>query len=380
MTIITQVNSIEELEPLISMNVNEIIVSPKKTSRRGTLSFKQVNILLEKASELKFKVFIQADILILENDFILINNFLNELSLDLANAIRVQDLGLANYINKKFNIDIHFICETGYHNLSSVMMIKTRFPHLTRIVLSLEVPVYIIEKWIKVLDVEFEILVLGPFLIFYSSRPLLSNIKDNNLILKERISSKEILSKKEFQVIENIHGTFIYYSKDICLLQYMNELAKIGVSSFRVDRFDNCDINIFNKLSFQKDSSNMLDEEQISRIWGKDIFYGFYKSNKTDLRFNVLKNKLRSRRGHDFLAVVLEASRETGYIVLYTKKELRKGMHVFIQTPLGDEKIFILNNLINSDGIECNLIKKNKIAVIPFRKGVSSQSYLYLDI
>jgi len=379
MIIITQVNSILELEQLSNKGVNEIIVAPKKISRRGTLSLQETNIILEKACFWDFKVFVQADILILEDDFLLIFKFLKKIRLDLISAIRVQDLGLASYINKELNVSIHLICETGYHNLASVIAVKKQLHHLTRIVLSLEVPVHILEQWIKTIDLEVEILILGPLLIFYSSRKLLSNIKKHHVKSQEIISSKEILSDMEFQVVENIHGTFLYYSKDICFFKYINELKKIGINVFRVDRFDNPDLDIFDKLSQKENDLTLIDEKKLSLIWGKDLFHSFYKSNKTDLRFKVLKNNLRCKKGDDFLAVVLEASREIGDIVLYTKKELKKGMNVFIKTPLGDKKIFILTNLKNSYGNECDVIKKDKIAVIPFRKGVSSQSLCFLN-
>ena len=168
MKICTQIYSEDELNYFISNGINDLILAPKDLSRRGSLSLQDTKILLEKAYKLKANIYIQADLIISQNNLSDIINKLESLPLNKASAIRIQDIGLAHYISLKNLIKIHLICETGNYNVQAILAYKKQLKNISRFVLSGEVPGFQLKKWIEKNDVEMELLVLGPILLFYS--------------------------------------------------------------------------------------------------------------------------------------------------------------------------------------------------------------------
>jgi putative protease len=91
---------------------------------------------------------------------------------------------------------------------------------------------------------EAEVFVHGAMCISYSGRCLLSSVmtgRDANrgecahpcrwgyaLVEEQRPGSY-------FPVLENDRGTFIFNSKDLCLLEYLPDLARAGVDSFKIE-------------------------------------------------------------------------------------------------------------------------------------------------
>ena len=96
----------------------------------------------------------------------------------------------------------------------------------------------------KVPDVELEVFVHGAMCISYSGRCLLSNYmtgRDSNLgacahPCRWNYSLVEEKRPGEyFDVFENERGTFIFNSKDLCMIEHIPELVQSGISSLKIE-------------------------------------------------------------------------------------------------------------------------------------------------
>ena len=91
-------------------------------------------------------------------------------------------------------------------------------------------------------DMEIEALAHGALFISHSGRKLLSNfLKGKNADKNNTINSKkynlveEKRPGKYFPVYEDERGTFLFNTEDLCMIEYIPELIKCGITSLRID-------------------------------------------------------------------------------------------------------------------------------------------------
>ncbi len=91
------------------------------------------------------------------------------------------------------------------------------------------------------LDLEIEAFVHGPICISYSGRRLISsylNGKDNAKYEKDNKRYNLLEEKRQgeyYPVYEDEKGTFFFNSKDLCMLKFIPEFIKAGVTSLKID-------------------------------------------------------------------------------------------------------------------------------------------------
>lgn len=91
------------------------------------------------------------------------------------------------------------------------------------------------------LDLEIEAFVHGPICISYSGRRLISsylNGKDNVEYEKDKKRYNLLEEKRQgeyYPIYEDEKGTFFFNSKDLCMLKFIPEFIKSGVTSLKID-------------------------------------------------------------------------------------------------------------------------------------------------
>ncbi len=174
-------------------------------------------------------------------------SFLDEISVD---GVIVADIGVL-MLAKKYakNLDIHISTQAGVANYETAMA----FYNLgaKRVVLAREVSIDEIAKIRSKVpdDLEIEAFVHGAMCVSFSGRCLLSSYmtgRDANrgdcaqpcrweyeLIEKKR--PNERFTIEEFEGENNIGSTYIMNSRDMCMLEYVPQLIKAGVTSFKIE-------------------------------------------------------------------------------------------------------------------------------------------------
>ena len=119
------------------------------------------------------------------------------------------------------------------------------------------------------LDLDIEVLVHGSMQISHSGRNLLSNFISNKSLNTKHIDNENktysLVEEKRpglfFPIMEDERGTFLYSTEDLCMLEYLPELVRAGVNSFKIDS-NFRDIEYMSKVvKVYSDAIKKIDED-----------------------------------------------------------------------------------------------------------------------
>lgn len=194
------------------------------------------------------KVFVTANITAHNEDLEGMRQYFKELKAfgdNRPDAVIVSDPGVFTIAKEEIpEIEIHISTQANNTNYESY-----RFWHkigATRVVSARELSMAELKELRENIpeDLEIETFVHGAMCIAYSGRCLLSNYftgRDANLgecthSCRWRYHIVEEKRAGEFLPIEeNERGTYIFNSKDLCMIEYIPELVDAGISSFKVE-------------------------------------------------------------------------------------------------------------------------------------------------
>ena len=190
------------------------------------------------------KVYLTSNIIAHNRDIEKFRSFIEEIRPMGFDAVLIADLGLFGMMREIApEIPVHISTQANNTNYKTVEMWHKMGAE--RVVLGREMSFNeIAEIQSKVPDVELEAFVHGAMCISYSGRCLLSNYmtgRNSNLgacahPCRWNYSLVEEKRPGEyFDVFENERGTFIFNSKDLCMIEHIPELVKSGVASLKIE-------------------------------------------------------------------------------------------------------------------------------------------------
>jgi putative protease len=352
----------------INDSFSEFIISPQELSRLGRSDFDESIKFARICKERGIKTTLEWDILMTEERFQeVIEKASKYIESDLFDTIRVQDQGAIFYIKTKFpHKKIQLVLETGNHNFEAITgWIDFVGSSLDRIVLSIELPEKVLESYISKLDVDVEFLALGPILLFYSPRSLVSpHFKETNRV----IATSEESGHKDFIVIENDHGTFMFNPKDFSLLDQLETLERIGLTHIRLDlRF------------FKEHGLKFVSLKHCKDNYPRPVIRGYFLVNKSDVIFKKLKNETIQRNDENYLGEVLEVSKKN-YVAIMIKSSkisLKVDDVLTFQTP--ERKVIKgkVTSLKDSSGEDILEASKGQLVIINHVRGTSVRTAVY---
>ena len=166
----TYLDNKKTLKLIHDTSIREVILEHKTLSRMGRLDTDSLLSLTDAALESGLSPILQWDTLCTESNFENCIKLLDDLPLSKFAAIRVQDIGAAEWVRHELpEIPIHFIAETGNHNLTGLLRWHEYFgQQLQRFALSSELPISTLVNYCRSLTVPCEILATGRVLLFYT--------------------------------------------------------------------------------------------------------------------------------------------------------------------------------------------------------------------
>jgi len=362
-------------------SIREVILEHKTLSRMGRLDTDSLLSLTDAALESGLSPVLQWDLLCTESNFENCIKLLNDLPLSKFAAIRVQDIGAAEWVRHELpEIPIHFIAETGNHNLTGLLRWHEYFgQQLQRFALSSELPISTLINYCRSLTVPCEILAAGRILLFYTPRKLLGNYESskNTFDFMEKILVPSDQPQRQFRTLENQHGTFMYYHKDLFLLDFIPELQNINLKVLRLD-FRHMEI----KSDWIKKIDRLLgsfDKQTVMTLkskWPTKITRGFFRANRTDLAIDRIKNPHRKDHGESLVGCVVEAVKEQ-HIIMLTRKSFQSGKSLLGITPEGRECIISTESIHTTDGQPVSEIKSGNLYQVPHVKYVTAETLVY---
>ena len=377
----TYLDNKKTLKLIHDTSIREVILEHKTLSRMGRLDTDSLISLTDAALESGLSPVLQWDTLCTESKFENCIKLLDDLPISKFAAIRVQEIGAAEWVRHELpEIPLHFIAETGNHNLTGLLRWREYFgQQLQRFALSSELPISTLNNYCRSLNVPCEILAAGRILLFYTPRKLLGNdeFSKNSFDFKEKILVPSDQPQRQFPTLENQHGTFMYHHKDLFLLDYIPELQKINLDVLRLD-FRHVEI----KSDWIKKIDRLLasfDKQTVRSLkskWPSKITRGFFRANRTDLAIDRIKNPHRKDHGETLVGCVVEAVKEH-HLIMLTRKSFQSGKSLLGITPEGRECIISTESIHTTDGQPVNEIESGNLYQVPHVKYVTAETLLY---
>lgn len=203
-------------------------------------------------------------------------------------------------------------------------------------------------------DLELEVFVHGAMCISYSGRCLLSNYmagRDGNsgncahpcrwkYFLMEEHRPGEYLP-----VFENERGTFIYNSKDLCMINHIPELVAAGVTSLKVEGRVKSEFYVStvikayrqaidayfeDPVGYKNDPALMEELEKVShRGYTTGFFFGKPGGGEQNYESSTYI------RNYDMVGVVIDYDKESKMATVVQKNRFFKGAEIEFMRPCG---------------------------------------------
>jgi putative protease len=363
----------DQLQELITLKEAKpaIIIGSTLTARTFSWSWRECQAIAVKLKQHGFTVFLQWDILMTEQRFNAVSSQLSDLGL--FDAVRVQDPGALWWLKGK-DIPIHFIAETGNHNLVGLKKwCELAGDQLKRVVLSPDLDHGTVFSMMDGLSVECEIQALGRLLLFYTPRSLLSPLSGEDSKDKwiEASGTSEESPHKGFPLIENSHGTFMFNTKDLFILddqESMNEVFKRGNLHLR------CDTSSLSLSSLARyfRGPSFIGAKELRATYDKTVIKGFFRTNKTDVLFKKLKNSRLQERGDALVGEVVEVKKKKHVAIhLREGKSFVVGQRLRFVSPEGNIKEVEVKSIKNASGKFIDETTHSSVVYVPPVGGVS---------
>ena len=215
--------------------------------------------------------------------------------------------------------------------------------------------------------VETEVFVHGALCISQSGRCLLSSVMTGRNANKGECTHpcrwnyaivEESRPGEYFPVEEGERGSFIFNSRDLCLLPYLPELVATGVSSFKIEGRMKGAHYVASVVRVYREALDRLRDdpgsyrcrpewlEELAKISHRGYTTGFLFGAPRDVGIELDSRYLRS---HDFVAIVDDVD-SAGVVTLGVRNRLCRGDTLEVIGPRMASHRFTLDRMTDRDG------------------------------
>lgn len=316
------------------------------------------------------KIYVTCNIIPHNEDLVGLEDYLKFLESIKVDAIIVADLGIFLLAKRVApNLERHVSTQANTTNYLTTEFWKEQ--GATRVVVAREVSIADIKTMKEAADIEIEAFVHGAMCISYSGRCLLSNYfttRDANRgqctqACRWKYSLVEENRPGEYYPIEeDQHGTYIFNSKDLCLLKYIPDLVEAGVDSLKIEgRMKSVHYAAtVTKVYREAVDSYLADPEhyevkpewieELEKISHRPYTDGFSveKPDETAQNYGQSSNT----QTHDFIGLVEGYNVEEGYAYLEQRNNFKVGDEVEFCQPHGELVHHVITKMTDEEGNE----------------------------
>ena len=246
--VLSPAGNMEKLKTAVLYGANAVYFAGKSFGLRafaGNFSREEILEAVKFCHEHNVKAYVTVNIVAHNKDFDALPEYLVFLQNAGVDAVIVSDIGIAKLVREVApKLDLHISTQANVTNKFSAKAYAEM--GASRIVLARELTLTEIKEIRDYLpkNVELEAFVHGAMCISYSGRCLLSNYlsgraSNNGECIQACRWNFEIREKSrggEFMPIEeDERGTYILNSKDLNMIEHLDDLAKAGVTSFKIE-------------------------------------------------------------------------------------------------------------------------------------------------
>ncbi len=300
------------------------------------------------------KVYVTVNVYPHNEELSALPEYLRFLQMAGADAILVSDLGVFSIAREVVpNLSLHISTQANTLNYAAVAAWERLGAE--RVVLAREVPIEDIKEIRRRCDVELELFVHGAMCISYSGRCLMSNYftgRDANRgncaqACRWRYTlMEETRPGQYFPVEEDARGTYIFNSKDLCLMPYLAEVIESGVDSLKIEgRMKSvhyvAGVTKAYRMAIdayfdapEKFSVNSAWMEELGKVSHRAYTDGFFHGGPpNDAQIYSSSSYMQTS---EFVGLALDYDPATGFALVEQRNHMRVGEEIEIFQPTGE--------------------------------------------
>lgn len=317
------------------------------------------------------KIYVTCNIIPHNEDLVGLEEYLQYLESIHVDAIIVADLGIFLLAKRVApGLELHVSTQANTTNYLTTEFWKEQ--GAARVVVAREVSIKDIKTMRESADIEIEAFIHGAMCISYSGRCLLSNYftttRDANRgqcaqACRWKYSLVESNRPGEYYPIEeDQHGTYIFNSKDLCLLKHIPELYEAGVDSLKIEgRMKSVHYVATVTKVYQEAIDTYLKEgkdwyvrdewmEELEKISHRPYTEGFSVEKPDETAQNYGKSS--NTQTHDFIGLVEGYNAEEGFAYMEQRNNFKVGDEVEFCQPHGALVHHVITKMTDENGEE----------------------------
>ena len=318
------------------------------------------------------KVYVTANIFAHNPDFEGMADYFKAVEAIGVDALIISDLGVFSVAKEAVpNMEIHVSTQANNTNYKSAQMWYKLGAQ--RVVVARELSMKEIRQIRDSIpeDMEIEAFVHGAMCISYSGRCLLSNYLAGRDANKGACAHpcrwkyhlvEETRPGEYMPIEENERGTYIYNSKDLCMIEHIPDIAKAGIYSLKIEGrmktpfYVGTVVKAYRQAIDDYFADPKLYEErlpyylaEVSKASHRDYTTAFYYG-KPDGNQQVYTNNSYIRE-YDFIGMVQEDwNEETGFAWVEQRNKFSVGEEIEVMPAQGDSYAMKVTEIRNQNG------------------------------
>ncbi|MFZ3106049.1 MAG: U32 family peptidase C-terminal domain-containing protein [Candidatus Hydromicrobium sp.] len=380
-------NNLNILKYAVNYGADAVYVGGKEfnlRSIRGNFSIEELEEGVRYAHKYGVKLYFTLNSIVYDHELARFREYLNKLKSINLDGIIVSDFG-ALELAKEILPDrrIHISTQTNINNHPGVIFFEKL--GASRVNLAREINFSDLKNIIDRTNVEIEIFIHGALCISYSGRCMLSKYMTGRDANRGECAHscrwKYYLMEEEranlfFPVEQDNRGTYIYNSRDLCLLSELKLLVDAGVDAFKIEgrmKTENyvslttwvyrraLDYIAQNKFTDQKISYLTRELDKCSH---RNFTSGFmFLKDRSELEDNDNVGYIKKYR---FVGIYHDFSNKYNGPIINVKNQFRVGEVIDILQPYKNPKKFMVGKMISvSDNTETDCANPNDIVIVP---------------
>ncbi|MBA7576341.1 hypothetical protein ES708_18180 [subsurface metagenome] len=379
-------NNLNILKYAVNYGADAVYVGGKEfnlRSIRGNFSIEELEEGVRYAHEYGVKLYFTLNSIVYEHELARFREYLNKLKSINLDGIIVSDFGALELAKEILpGKRIHISTQTNINNHPGVNFFEKL--GASRVNLAREINFSDLKNIIDRTNVEIEIFIHGALCISYSGRCMLSKYMTGRDANRGECAHscrwKYYLMEEEranlfFPVEQDNRGTYIYNSRDLCLLPELKLLVDAGVDTFKIEgrmKTENyvslttwvyrraLDYIAQNKFTDQKISYLTRELDKCSH---RNFTSGFmFLSDRSELEDNDNVGYIKKYR---FVGIYHNFSNKYNGPFINVKNQFRVGEVIDILQPYKNPKKFMVGKMISvSDNTETDCANPNDSVVI----------------
>jgi putative protease len=302
--------------------------------------------------------------------------FLESIGVD---AVIVADIGVMAMVRELSSLPIHVSTQASVANWQTAQMYHKM--GAKRVVLARELSLEEI-KGIKdkVPDLELEVFVHGAMCMTYSGRcnlsSYLSERDSNHGMCSNSCRWKYALVEEKrpgqyFPVHEDETGSFIYNSKDLCTVSFLDKILEAGVSGLKIEGRGRSLLYGATTVKVYREALDAYQEGRwdLDERWQEELATYHHRGYTSGFFFGKLGRHAHNTEGREYkkallAGTVVEKMEQAGQYLVHVRNPLRVGQELELLRPSLPIQRQRVTSMWNSEGEAKDLILANQHAVL----------------